>query len=133
FKKLSLEEFSKVQFNVFPTYFKFQIVSPLILGLLSPYKYCPFTLGALVASSISGLINLVFVEPACHSIKEERIKLTAINKDKKENGELSDEMQALNKKFGRWHGLSLLANLVSIFSLGAYGLASAKALSRLPY
>lgn len=133
FKKLSREEFSTVQSKVFPYYFKYQITSPLILALITPFNYCPFTLGALAVSSFAGLINLFFLEPKCHAIKEERTKLIAISKDKKDNGEPSDEMVALNKTFGRWHGLSTLVNIVSLASLAVYGTTLAKGLSKLHY
>ncbi|CAK9436233.1 uncharacterized protein LODBEIA_P07910 [Lodderomyces beijingensis] len=131
FKELSREEFSKVQSKVFPCYFKFQIGAPLIVGLLTPLAFCPFSVGTLVASSLGGILNLFVFEPKCSVLKDERNKLTSINKDKKENGEPSDEMAALNKQFGRWHGLSTLVNLVSIASLGVYGLTLARGLSKL--
>ncbi|KAI5966781.1 uncharacterized protein KGF55_000190 [Candida pseudojiufengensis] len=134
FKNLTREEFSKVQSKVFPTYFKFQILSPFILGLLTPFAYCPFSVGTLAISSITGMLNLFFFEPKCHAIKEERIKLVAIKKDKKDNGiEPSDAMAALNSQFGRWHGLSTLINTLSIVSLGAYGLFLAKFLTFIRY
>ncbi|KAI5950991.1 hypothetical protein KGF54_004065 [Candida jiufengensis] len=133
FKELTREEFSKVQSKVFPTYFKFQILSPLVLALITPFAYCPFTVGTLTLSSLTGLLNLFALEPKCHAIKEERIKLVAIKKDKKENQEPTDEMAALNTQFGRWHGLSTLVNTLSILSLGVYGLTIAKSLTYIKY
>ncbi|KAG5420959.1 hypothetical protein I9W82_000049 [Candida metapsilosis] len=133
FKKLSRDDFSKVQGLVFPHYFKFQILSPLVIAAITPFQYCPFTLGTLAIASLSGLVNLFYLEPKCRGIKEERIKLTAIGKEKKDNGEPTDEMQALTASFGRWHGLSMLINNLSVLSLTVYGLTVAKGLTLLKY
>ena len=133
FKELSRDDFSKVQGKVFPRYFKYQILSPLLIAAITPFKYCPFTIGTLAIASLSGIFNLCYLEPKCHAIKEERIKLTAIGKEKKDNGEPTDEMQALTTSFGRWHGLSMLINNLSILSWAVYGLTVAKGLTLIKY
>lgn len=133
FKELSRDDFSKVQSKVFPRYFKYQILSPLLIAAITPFKYCPFTVGTLAIASLSGIFNLFYLEPKCHAIKEERIKLTAIGKEKKDNGEPTDEMQALTTSFGRWHGLSMLINNLSVLSLAVYGLTVAKGLTLIKY
>lgn len=127
FKKLPREEFSNLQTQVFPTYFQFQTLSPLVLGLISPWKLCPFTIGLLSLSSIAGGLNYLYLLPKCRNIKEERNKLIADKKDKVD-GEFTEEYKKLTKQFGAFHGISTLVNIASIASLGVYGLLIAKKL-----
>ncbi|KAG2735008.1 hypothetical protein G9P44_001222 [Scheffersomyces stipitis] len=128
FKKLPREEFSNLQTQVFPTYFSGQIVAPIILGLTSPLKLCPFTTGLLVASSVGGLLNFYWLMPVCRNLKEKKNKLIADKLDTTESGEPTEEYTATIKKFGAYHGLSSLANALSIVSLGFYGVLLAKKL-----
>ncbi|KAI5967660.1 hypothetical protein CANMA_002840 [Candida margitis] len=133
FKELPRGDFSKVQSKVFPCYFKYQILAPLLLAAVTPFKYCPIAIGTLAIASLSGIVNLFYLEPKCHAIKEERIKLASAGKEKKDNGEPSDEMQALTTSFRRWHGLSMLVNNLSVLSLAVYGLTVAKRLTSIKY
>ncbi|KAG7660680.1 uncharacterized protein J8A68_005797 [[Candida] subhashii] len=132
FKKLTREEFSHLQNKVFPTYFVGQTLAPIILGLTSPIKTCRKGLGAVLAvSSVAGALNYFVLLPICKGIKEERNQLVEQNKDKDDKGEPTQEFTALSKKFGKYHGISSLLNLISIVSLGLYGAALAKGLSKL--
>jgi hypothetical protein len=119
FKKLPRKEFSNLQTQVFPTYFIGQTLSPLVLALTSPFK-CPIHLGLLVASSVCGAVNYLYLLPKCSSIKVERQKLEA---EKKED---SDEYRQLTKQFGKWHGISSLVNVISIGTLAVYGVFLSK-------
>lgn len=133
FKKLPREEFSNLQTKVFPTYFTFQTFAPIILGLSQPLAYCPFTLGLLAASSIGGALNYLWLLPVCKKIKEERNKLVTEKADIGADGEHTEEFKKLSKQFGKYHGISTLINIISIVSLGVYGLALAKGLSKIKY
>lgn len=126
FRELPREEFSNLQTKVFPTYFLGQTAAPLILGLLSPAKVCPFTAGLLALSTVAGGLNYFILLGKCKSIKEQRTKLVADKLDKDSNGEFTPEYQAITKQFGIYHGVSSLLNIVSIASLGVYGLVFAK-------
>ncbi|KAK6455518.1 uncharacterized protein RJT20DRAFT_128774 [Scheffersomyces xylosifermentans] len=128
FKKLPREQFSSLQTTVFPYYFLTQSVAPIVLALTSPLKLCPFTIGLFAASSLGGLVNYLFLLPRTHAIKEKRDKLHAEKADKTESGEHTEEYASLTKQFGAYHGSSLLANLVSVATLGFYGLLLAKRL-----
>jgi hypothetical protein len=121
FKKLPREEFSNLQSQVFPTYFIGQTVSPLILALTTPLRGCPVTATLLALSSISGALNYFWLLPACKTIKEERMKLVADKLDKDESGEFTEEYKKVSKQFGKYHGISSLFNLVSVVTLGVYG------------
>ncbi|KAK6463940.1 hypothetical protein DFJ63DRAFT_56618 [Scheffersomyces coipomensis] len=121
FKKLPREEFSNLQNQVFPTYFIGQVIGPIVIGLSSPSKLCPFTTGLLALSSLGGLINYYWLLPVCRTIKEERNKLVAAKLDKDDKGELTEEFKQLNKKFGIYHLLSTFVNTTAILELGIYG------------
>lgn len=115
FKKLPRAEFSNLQKQVFPAYFLGQAVSPLLLALTSPFK-CPLHLGLLVASSLCGALNYFVLLPKCSKIKEDKQKLIDQKLDD------TPEFAQLSKRFGTLHGISMALNLVSIVSLGVYGL-----------
>lgn len=123
FKVLQREEFSVLQNKVFPYYFMGQVAAPLLLGLTSPVT-CNVALSLLGVSSLAGAANLFWCLPKCKNIKEERNKLVA---DKKHEQIVdgvpkpTDEYTALSKQFGKYHGFSSLFNLVSLVTLGAYG------------
>ncbi|EGW32473.1 uncharacterized protein SPAPADRAFT_138963 [Spathaspora passalidarum NRRL Y-27907] len=131
FKRLPLEEFSNLQNHVFPCYFGVQTFAPIVLGLTTPLKFCPFTGGLLAVSAVGGLINLVGLLPVCRGLKEKKNKLIADKQDKGPDGQPTAEFTALSKKFGAYHGLSMLVNVISILSLGVYGTALAKGLAKL--
>ena len=105
FKHLPRQEFGNLQNKVFPTYFIGQAVVPLVLGLTSPFRLCPFLTGVLAVSGIAGALNYLVLLPICRNIK-------------------------LNKTFGMYHGISSLLNILSIASLAIYGTVMSKRLVR---
>lgn len=121
FKHISREEFSNLQNKVFPYYFIGQAAAPVLLGLTSPINA---GVPALAVSAVAGALNYLWILPVCRNIKEERNKLVA---DKKHEEIIDGEVQptaeyaALSKRFGIYHGVSSLFNLVSLVSLGVYG------------
>lgn len=128
FKYLPREEFGNLQNKVFPVYFIGQTAAPLLLGATSPVL-CNLALSLLGVSLVAGALNYFWCLPVCKSIKDERSKLVA---DKKHehivDGETkpTDEYTALNKQFGKYHGFSSLFNLVSLVTLGVYGVLLAR-------
>lgn len=128
FKYLAREEFSNLQNKVFPIYFIGQTAAPLLLGATSPVL-TNVALSLLGVSLVAGALNYFWCLPTCKRIKDERNKLIA---DKKHehvvDGETkpTDEVLALNKQFGMYHGFSSLFNLVSLLTLGAYGVLLAR-------
>lgn len=130
FKYLKREEFSNLQNKVFPIYFAGQTAIPILIGLSSPLISSPSKY-FLAASAFTGLLNLVWVLPKCKSIKEARNKLVSEKKHEitiEGETKVTEEMAALNKQFGMYHGFSSLFNLVSLVTLGAYGVAFLKAI-----
>lgn len=128
FKYLPREEFSNLQNKVFPLYFIGQSAVPLLLGLTSPLApKC--VLPILALSAFAGLLNYFWFLPVCVQVKLERNKLVADKKHEQiVDGETvaSEEFAKLNKKFGMYHGFSSLANLVSLATLGVYGVLLSK-------
>lgn len=123
YKQLPLEHFSNLQSKIFPNYFLGQTVIPIVLGLTTPL---PLKIAAplLCSSGIAGALNLLWVLPICQNVKENKKKLEA-NKlhEKTVNGETvpTDEYKALSRRFGMFHGISSVLNLVSLLSLAVYG------------
>lgn len=111
FNELERAQFGKLQNKVFPTYFLGQTVAPIVIGFTSAIKLCPFTKGALALLSLCGALNYFWLLPVCKAIKEERITLEKEGKDTTE----------VTKRFGKYHGISTIVNILSIASLGAYG------------
>ncbi|CCE87152.1 Piso0_005693 [Millerozyma farinosa CBS 7064] len=129
FKVLPRQEFGRLQNHIFPGYFLGQTLAPLVLGLTTPLKLCPFSIGVLAVSGLAGALNYFVLLPSCQQIKVEREKLVADKKhEKNENGVSvpTKEYTELNKKFGFYHGISTLLNFGSIVTLGIYGLLLSK-------
>lgn len=132
FKKLPRQEFSNLQSQVFPTYFIGQTLAPIALALTTPVTTCKQGIVAgLAVSSIAGALNFFILLPICKRIKEQRNELIADKKDKNDQGEITEEFNALNKKFGMYHAISSLLNLISVVSLGLYGCSLTKSMSKL--
>lgn len=128
FKYLPREEFGNLQHQVLPLYLLGQTAAPVLLGLTTPLG-SRFAGPVLAASALAGALNYFWVLPVCNQIKEEKKKLEAEKKHEKTvdgKTEPSDEFVALGKQFGKYHGISSMLNLVSLLTLGAYGIALGK-------
>ncbi|CDK24124.1 unnamed protein product [Kuraishia capsulata CBS 1993] len=123
FKVLPRKEFGVLQKHIFPGYFLAQSVGPILIGLTAPYTLATAGIASLVVSSLGGLVNYAYLLPKTQGIKEQRL---ALNED--EAAEPSAEMKKLTSQFGKFHGLSLLFNLVSFLGLTVYGFQLTKGL-----
>ncbi|KAI0603066.1 hypothetical protein F4775DRAFT_11429 [Biscogniauxia sp. FL1348] len=144
-KVLERPQFGILQRALFPTYFGIQTVAPVVLALTYPGSSVLRTAldgtttstgigGVLHASNrwgvlvplctifATGLVNWVYLLP-------ETNKLTAKRRDQeKEDGKKSfdgpphsEKMKALNKQFGKIHGISSLLNLITLVATVVYG------------
>ncbi|KAG6038529.1 hypothetical protein E4U41_004122 [Claviceps citrina] len=130
--------FSTIQANLFPIYFGMQTTLPVILALTFPGNpllgVSSGTSGLLETTSrwqslapiatmfVTGLVNLAVMLPLTKQVmKERRGQVRRDGKQYWEPGPHSEEMRALNKKFGKLHGISSLLNLVTIASAVTYG------------
>ncbi|RYP92667.1 hypothetical protein DL770_001180 [Monosporascus sp. CRB-9-2] len=152
---LERPQFAVLQRNLFPWYFGIQTVMPVVLAVTYPGKRT--LLGALEGSSafvdrgvagvlvaanrwtvlaplatacVTGLINWAYLLPETNRVVARRSLQE--KKDGKRSYDApphSDEMAALNKKFGQVHGISSLLNLVTIVSTIVYGFSLSTALA----
>lgn len=143
FRVLPRPQFSALQTSIFPAYFTLQSALPVVIaltsskggqlngisGLLAPESRFG-TLLPLATVAVSGLINQVILRPlTVRTMKERKHQETRDGKKSYDPAPHSKEMMALNKKFGRLHGLSSLINMVSLIATVYYGVVLSKRLS----
>ncbi|OBA18021.1 hypothetical protein METBIDRAFT_226840 [Metschnikowia bicuspidata var. bicuspidata NRRL YB-4993] len=125
FKHLPREEFGKLQHQVLPLYLLSQAAAPVLLSLTTPLG-SKFATPVLAASAVAGALNYFWVLPRCNQIKAEKKKLVDAKRHEQiidGNTVETEEFKALSKQFGKFHGISSLLNLLSLVTLGAYGVA----------
>ncbi|KAI0168259.1 hypothetical protein BJ166DRAFT_252596 [Pestalotiopsis sp. NC0098] len=137
FKTLERPQFAVLQRALFPAYFGMQTILPVAMALTYP--------GGLIATGgikgalldetnrwnvtvplvtmfVTGLVNWVYCLPVTNSITAKR--RAQEKKDGKQSWDPaphSQEMQSLNKQFGKIHGISSLLNLVTLIATITYG------------
>ncbi|KAL8361966.1 hypothetical protein RB601_007660 [Gaeumannomyces tritici] len=146
FKVLPRPQFSVVQQKLFPIYFSMQTVLPVALAVTWPGSSSSAlaatpaglpgvlheagrwaVLAPLGAMFATGLLNLVVLLPATTGCMAER--RAQEKKDGKRSWDPaphSEEMLALNKRFGKLHGVSSLLNLTTFIATVVYGFTLAK-------
>lgn len=119
---LPRREFGALQSKTLPIQFATQALTPLIIGLTAPYAIPTYGLALLGLSSLGGLANALYLTPKCAKIKETRWNLidTQFGGDEQKAKD-SGSLVQLDKQFGQYHVVSLIANLLSILTIGAYG------------
>ncbi|RXG47576.1 hypothetical protein VDGE_06522 [Verticillium dahliae] len=147
FRVLERPSFSAAQNALFPIYFALQTALPAILALTYPGSSNPLGvasgLGGLLDESnfrgtllpiatifVTAAVNLLVVLPATQKIMAARYAQE--KKDGKKSYDPaphSQEMQALNKRFGKMHGISSLLNLGTFIATIAYGFTLGSRLS----
>ncbi|PLN75437.1 hypothetical protein BDW42DRAFT_180694 [Aspergillus taichungensis] len=135
FRALPRPQFAALQTATFPIYFTIQSALPVVValtasrngqslgisGLLAPENRYN-TLFPMVTVMVTGLLNQFVLRPLTIGIMRERKhQETRDGKKSYDAPPHSKEMQALNKRFGRVHGVSSLINMVCLgFTIG-YG------------
>ena len=139
-------QFSAVQQKLFPIYFSMQTILPVALAVTWPGSSSSalaatpagvpgvlhesgrwavlVPLGTILATA---LLNLVVLLPATTTCMAER--RAQEKKDGKRSWDPaphSDEMIALNKQFGKLHGISSLLNMTTFIATVVYGFTLAK-------
>ncbi|KAI1500684.1 hypothetical protein F5X99DRAFT_385122 [Biscogniauxia marginata] len=144
-KVLERPQFAILQRALFPTYFGIQTAGPVLLALTYPGSSVLRTAldGTTTSSSIAGvlhssnrwgvlvplvtvfatgLVNLAYLLPETNKVTAKR------REQEKEDGKQSydgpphsEKMTALNKEFGKLHGISSLLNLITLVATVAYG------------
>jgi len=140
FRALPRPQFSSLQQKIFPIYFGLQTALPAVLALTYPgintaLGKAPSSLAGTFSEAnrwdvlvpiltvfVTGLINTVYVGPATTKImKERKHQETKDGKKSYDPAPHSREMQALNRAFGRMHGISSLVNLTAFLATVWYG------------
>ncbi|XEU97048.1 hypothetical protein FSHL1_002334 [Fusarium sambucinum] len=138
FRAVDRASFSAIQQKLFPIYFGLQTVLPGVLALTFPgnsliglangpaglvSEFARWhSLLPISVMGITGAINLLVLLPmTVDIIKKRRGQVKRDGKEYYAEGPHSDEMKALNKKFGMLHGISSLLNLATFVAAIGYG------------
>lgn len=123
FKNLPRQTFGQLQAKLFPKYFQVLSIS-LGLALVTfanmrqiQSKTSNRQIWVLSVALIPNLLNLLVIEPATTSAMNDRHRLEkGVEKDKASQDALKSksEYKSLSKRFGMLHGLSSLANLITV-------------------
>ncbi|KAJ5103792.1 hypothetical protein N7532_004321 [Penicillium argentinense] len=142
FRALPRPQFATLQTAIFPVYFSMQTALPVVVALTASRGGQTLGLSGLLAPenrvntflpmatvAITGLVNLLVLRPMTTDVMMKRKDQEILDGKKSyERGPHSKEMMALNKKFGRVHGMSSLVNLASLIATIAYGVVMSKKL-----
>ncbi|KAM0820575.1 hypothetical protein AB5N19_06394 [Seiridium cardinale] len=142
FKTLERPQFATLQRAIFPAYFGIQTILPVALALTYPGSRIAASgiQGALLNEAnrwdvaaplatifVTGLINWAYCLPVTNSITDKR-RAQGMDSLEKKDGKKSwdaaphsQEMQSLNKQFGKIHGISSLLNLITLIATVTYG------------
>jgi hypothetical protein len=121
FRNLPRQTFGKLQAKLFPKYFSVSAFAPILMlvtlhyltGGAPPTKEMTL-LGVSVGAS---LMNLFFTEPAATKVMFKRYEL------ENQPAALRDDAQikVLQRRFGKWHGISSLLNLIVLICAVGHG------------
>ncbi|KAK1501644.1 hypothetical protein CTAM01_05868 [Colletotrichum tamarilloi] len=144
FRVLERPAFATAQNALFPVYFTIQTALPALMALTYPGsrsllgEQASSITGLLQESNrytallpiatmfLTGLVNLAVVLPKTVTVMKARYAQE--KKDGKKSYDAaphSQEMQALNKSFGKLHGISTLINLAGFIAMIQYGFSLA--------
>ncbi|KAI9041177.1 DUF4149 domain-containing protein [Aspergillus affinis] len=142
FRSLPRLQFASLQSATFPIYFSIQSALPVLVALTASREAQPLGISGLLASenrgtlipmataAVTGLLNMFVLLPVTiKTMKERKHQETRDGKRSYDPAPHSKEMTALNKKFGRIHGLSSLTNLICLGATIYYGASLSKHLS----
>ncbi|CAI5976116.1 unnamed protein product [Closterium sp. NIES-64] len=146
FRHLPRHTFGSIQGRLFPAYFRLMALSSALSALALKLTLNPAAAAAageaagsgagglqqvqlllLVAALSAALLNLLLFEPITTKIMRERHSIekeAGIGQEvglsrNREVARTNKELAAVNRRFGMWHGMSSLSNLVALCSLGA--------------
>ncbi|CAI5950651.1 unnamed protein product [Closterium sp. NIES-65] len=146
FRHLPRHTFGSIQGRLFPAYFRLMALSSALSALALKLTLNPAAAAAageaagsgagglqqvqlllLVAALSAALLNLLLFEPITTKIMRERHRVekeAGIGQEvglsrNREVARTNKELAAVNRRFGMWHGMSSLSNLVALCSLGA--------------
>lgn len=121
-KSLPRRQFGELQASTLPVHLATQAIGPIIIAATAPYALSTVGISLLAVSSLGGIFNIAYVSPLCADLKSRRWKII----DTKFGGDdkaavASGELKAIDAEFGKWHGVSMLSNVLSVITVTAYG------------
>jgi len=135
FKALPRQQFGALQHKIFPVYF---VQSMLLSGALltkwiyshpdvvthitRPYVADVAQAYALATVLVSQGVNYFVIGPLTSKTMFQRQKLEKEEGVQYSDAKASENIKALNRRFGALHGISSLANLAAVLALGFHGL-----------
>ncbi|KKA28196.1 hypothetical protein TD95_003718 [Thielaviopsis punctulata] len=145
FRTLQRPDFATVQSKLFPIYFSMQTFLPLFLALTYPASKLRglasgfsgvlavanrwAVLAPLAVMFTTGAANLLVLEPlTTQCMRDRRAQEKKDGKRSYDAPPHSKEMVALNKRFGKLHGISSLLNMGTFLATVAYGFDLARRL-----
>ncbi|KAI2716624.1 hypothetical protein CBS147354_6892 [Penicillium roqueforti] len=142
FRALPRPQFANLQTAIFPIYFSLQSALPVVVALTASHGGQVLGLSGLAAPenrlntllplatvTVTGLVNMFVLRPITTNVMRERKhQETRDGKRSYDPAPHSKDMLALNKKFGRVHGISSLVNLISLVATVWYGAVLSKRL-----
>lgn len=126
FKTLPRQTFRDVQEVLFPAYFQLSTLALALMAVLAPLAFSVtqqqwYLLGA---AGVATLLNLFWLEPATTTVMKLRAELEKMS-DAASTGIYPEgkaaQMKRFGADFGKFHGLSSVANLVALCAAIAYG------------
>lgn len=121
YRAIPLDMFGKLQHKIFPGYFAIQSALSALLLISTPFKLTTAAKASLGASLIGALVNLIVIMPKTHTIIVAREAQMEKEGKGYKDPTASDDMKALNKKFAKLHGISMLFNLGLLLGTFYYG------------
>lgn len=121
YRAIPLEMFGKLQHKIFPGYFAIQTALSALLIVSTPFTLTTAAKVSLGASLVGALVNLAIIMPKTHKIIVAREAQMEKEGKGYKDPTASDDMKALNKKFAKLHGISMLFNLGLLFGTFYYG------------
>ncbi|KAI1878082.1 uncharacterized protein JN550_000264 [Neoarthrinium moseri] len=136
FKTLERPQFATLQRAIFPVYFGMQTILPAVMALTYPGSRITAAgiqgvldeanrwdvLAPIATIFVTGLVNWAYCLSATNAVTDKR--RAQEKKDGKNSWDApphSQEMVALNKQFGKIHGISSLLNMFTLIATINYG------------
>ncbi|KAF2794496.1 hypothetical protein K505DRAFT_275084 [Melanomma pulvis-pyrius CBS 109.77] len=128
FQALPRSAFTTLQKRIFPLYFQGQSLLLVLVAVTFPSHsvlslaqkkgdWIPF-----VIAGVTAVLNLVIYGPRTQKVMVDRIhQETRDARKSSDEGEVSEEMRLLNRKFSRTHAMSIHLNLITVGATLWYG------------
>lgn len=115
YKNLPRQTFGSLQSKLFPKYFQLAAVCNVVLLACRVRGWTVNQDVCLALALVSTLLNLLWLEPSATACMFKRYRM------EKEESQDRDAIAGLRKEFGKWHGMSSMANLVGLLASVYHG------------